>query len=345
MKNSSHFRFSYLVLTAFLVVILATSCSERRVVPAVGSYSDVWLISETGLQSSMVKRFADVLSSPLTYVFETENEFNVFVRNADDFKECTDKKNIVLLVRTDQEGKLRKRVFRTLSSDVLGRVRKDGHLILFKKDLYARDQDIYFLLVNSSVEEDYVLQRLAPMLRDRLRESTKERYRSYLLSAHENKGGAKYLWQRYGFTVRHTSEYHKLQERPDLGAIELHRRDPSRVLGIFWRNEVDGLPVLADSTELFAFRTSIVDSLYGGDYMLPEESQWSRTEIDGRTAIRLKGVWQNDRDMTGGSFITYFVHDSKRRRLLALDLLLYAPGKDKHPYMRELEALAETFRF
>jgi hypothetical protein len=43
--------------------------------------------------------------------------------------------------------------------------------------------------------------------------------------------------------------------------------------------------------------------------------------------------------------VTYFFVDTHRHRLLALDLLLYAPGMGKHPFMRELEALATTFRF
>ncbi|MCP4549032.1 MAG: DUF4837 family protein [bacterium] len=327
-----------------IVLLLGTACLSDKMTSALGSYSDVWLISERGLQSNWVRRFADALSNPLEYVFETENEFNVYIRAADDLNECMNKKNLVLLVRTDQDGKLKNRVMKILGSEIIPRTEQAGHLILYKKNLFANDQDVYFLLVSGSVEEEYVLTRLAPVMCDRMRTSTKERYRNFLLSTRENKGGGKYLWQQYGFTVRHTSEYLKLQERPDLGAIELHRKEPSRVIGLFWQNKCEQVPQLADSTALFDFRAAIVDTLYGGDYMLKEECVYTATEFAGLHAIRLKGVWQNDADMTGGAFITYFMRDKKRKRLIAVDLLVYAPGQEKHPLMRELEALAETFR-
>ena len=102
------------------------------------------------------------------------------------------------------------------------------------------------------------------------------------------------------------------------------------------------MPALSDSVDLVAFRAGVVDTLYGGDRILAGATSFRADKLGGSEAIRMQGIWQNEDDMTGGPFITYFVHDDKRQRLLAVDLLLYAPGLDKHPYMRELEALAST---
>ncbi len=328
-----------------LSALLLLDCSENRMIPAVGPYSDVWFFTEQGIQSEPVREFVEMLTNPIPYAFEDENEFDVFVRNHEQFRGNRDRKNLVLYTRVDQRGGMLSQMQRMLGKDILARVRRERKLVLYRNDLFARDQDVYFLLAADAEAEKEILGRMGATLRQRMRESTRDRYRDYLLRNRENKGGGKYLQRRYGFTLRFPGEYHLLQERPDLGAIELHRGEPSRALGVFWTKEFDGVPSMADSTDLMAFRLQVVDSLYNGDYMLPEDNRFSEAEVAGRPAVRVQGIWQNERDMTGGPFVTYFMHDKARDRLIAIDLLIYAPGQAKHPYMRELEALASTLRF
>lgn len=327
------------------LLLVTFGCSEKKLVPAVGPFSDVYLFTEQGTRGGLLGEFIDTLTHPIQYVFEEENEFDVYLRDQAQFPKNRDRKNILLYVRVDQRGGLLAQVQQLLGKDALERARREGHVVYYKEDVFARDQDVYFLLAGNSEGEQMLLSRMAGALRDRLRESTRARLRDYLLSGRENKGGAKYLMQRYGFALRFPAEYHLLQERPELGAIEIHCEAPSRVLGVFWDNDFGGAPTLADSLRLLAFRGDVADSLYGGDYLLAGSYRFSAVEQSGRPAVRLEGVWQNERDMTGGAFVTYFHWDERRHRLLALDLLLYAPGMAKHPYMRELEALGTTFSF
>lgn len=331
--------------TCLLLALLLGACSEKRMIPAVGPYSDVWLFTELGQHSDPVRSFVADLSNPIQYVFEEENEFDVYVRGWEQFGGNRDRKNIVLFARVDKRGGMLTRIERMLGKDILARARSEGELVLYREDLFARDQDVYFLLAANATAEERLLTRGGKTLGKRMRESTRNRFRDYLLRNRENKGGGKYLQRQFGFSLRFPPEYRLLQERPDLGAIELHRTEPSRVMGVFWTQDFEGPPTEADSAALTAWRTQVVDSLYHGDYILPGENRYSEAELGGRPALRLQGIWQNERDMTGGPFVTYFFEDRPRGRLLALDLVLYAPGKNKHPYMRELEALASTFRF
>ena len=326
-----------------LALLLLGGC-EQRVVPAVGSYSDVYVFTETGRYDPLLREFAQSITHPIRYAFEEENEFNVFLREASLLSGNRDRKNIVLVMRTDRAGSLLSQARDLLGEGILERAREEGHLVLRREDLFARGQDVYFVLMQGRAEEEYVLQRLGPKIRGMLRESTQRRYRDFLLKGRENRGGAQYLWRQYGFTIRYPKEYHLLQERADLQAVELHRTDPSRSLGIFWMGDVRGAPSLADSLSLLAFRARVGERLYG-DTILGGDYRFEESQLGVHPAILMRGIWQNEEDVTGGPFLTYFVYDVSRHRLWAVDLLLYAPGLEKHPYMRELEALGSTFHF
>jgi len=330
-----------LILAALMAL---AGCSEKRLVPAVGPYSDIYVFTETGRYDEALRAFGEQLSHPLHYAFDEENEFNVFLREGKTLKGNQDRKNILVLARVDREGDLRSAVRTILGREIFEKARSEGHLVLYREDLWARGQDVYFVLMDGHEQEEYVLARMAPTLRRRFRQSTLERYRSYLLEARENKGGSKYLWQKYGFSLRYPKEYHLLQERPDLGALELHRKDPSRVISVFWMSGMERRPTMADSLFLMSYRAGMVDTLWG-DTMLAGEGGFQESELAGKPAIRQTGTWQNERDMTGGPFACYYLYDETRKRMLAVDLSLYAPGLEKHPYMRELEALATTFRY
>ncbi len=338
------------ILTALPILMILGllslfGCGEHRSIPAVGPYSDVWFFSEQGLHSDPIRNFVETLSRPIHYAFDEENEFDVYVRDYKQFPGNRDRKNIILYTRIDHRGGMLTQMQRMLGKDILARVRRERQLVLYREDLFARDQDVYFLLAADADAEETILGRMGASIRQRMRDLTRDRYRDYLLHNRENRGGTKYLQRRYGFSLRYPGEYHLLQDRPDLGAVELHRKEPSRVMGVFWTKEFTQSPALSDSTELMAWRHTIVDSLYHGDYVLDSDNVFTESEIAGRSAVRVQGIWQNERDMTGGPFVTYFVRDEARDRLIALDLLIYAPGQAKHPYMRELEALASTLRF
>jgi len=342
MRRTERFFFGVGILV--LAVLSAGGCGEKRLIPAVGPYSDIYLFTESGRYDPALRNFSAQLSHPIQYAFEEENEFNVFLREGGALSGNRDRKNILVLVRTDRDSALRASVRKMLGREIFQRARDEGHLVLYREDLWARGQDVYFVLMDGAEKEDYVLARMAPTLRRRFRESTLLRYRSFLLEGRENKGGGKYLWRKHNFSIRYPKEYRVLQERPDLGAIELHRKDPSRVIGIFWMGGMDRAPTLADSTFLMAYRASVVDTLYG-DTMLAGAGHFESSELGEHAAIRQTGTWQNEEDLTGGPFVSYYLYDEERLRLLVLDLALYAPGLEKHPYMRELEALATTFRY
>jgi len=61
------------------------------------------------------------------------------------------------------------------------------------------------------------------------------------------------------------------------------------------------------------------------------------------TALRLSGWWANERLLGGGPFRLYCFAVPEQERVYLVDGSLFAPGMDKVPLMRNLDAIARTF--
>jgi hypothetical protein len=69
------------------------------------------------------------------------------------------------------------------------------------------------------------------------------------------------------------------------------------------------------------------------------------TEIAGRKAYEVRGIWDVKNDFMAGPFLTYIIDDPANNRLLVLEGFTYAPATNKRDDMFQLEAILKTVRF
>jgi hypothetical protein len=138
--------------------------------------------------------------------------------------------------------------------------------------------------------------------------------------------------------------YRLLSEKSQPPGIELLRDGPARLLGIYWLDWNREL-TLADSTALYDARAKYVWERYDGDVMDSTRVEFKKDRLGEYPAIRMEGYWSNTHALAGGYYKTWFVYEERDRLLWAIDILVFAPGLPKHPHFRELQALAETFRY
>jgi hypothetical protein len=69
--------------------------------------------------------------------------------------------------------------------------------------------------------------------------------------------------------------------------------------------------------------------------------RWELADFRGQEWPKLSGMYRTGD--YGGPFRTIFYMDEGSHRLFGITWLTYFPGQDKHPWMREARAVAETF--
>jgi hypothetical protein len=66
------------------------------------------------------------------------------------------------------------------------------------------------------------------------------------------------------------------------------------------------------------------------------------TEIGGKEALEVRGIWEVHNYPMAGPFLTYIIRDEENNRNLVLEGFTFAPSTNKRDYMFELEAILKT---
>lgn len=67
-----------------------------------------------------------------------------------------------------------------------------------------------------------------------------------------------------------------------------------------------------------------------------------QTQLNGRFAVEIRGLWEVEGDFMGGPFINYTFVDETSNRIITLDGYVYAPNERKRDLIRQLEAIIHT---
>jgi hypothetical protein len=326
-----------------MVLGLLAGCRELAMPPA-GSYSEVLLVTEYGEEDPWFEAAAPLITREYDYVISQESGFELFSTRAADLEDFPTYKNIVICGPLDTSTEVGRRIQGLIGPQKTHEVLQGKAAILKKENLPSPGQVTLILTAADGQELQDVLDARGDEIRDILEASCRERLRRGLLT-NPNEELMTDLQRRFGFYVGIPSGLYKLfsdDGRPP--GVELLRQPPARVLGVYWVDR-EQPPTIYDRDELFDIRSNYVWKRYDHDKMDRDKVDYRYMKLGEYDSVRMAGYWYNDDAVAGGYFETYFVHDPDNELLWAVDLVVYAPGRPKHPLVRELEALAETFRY
>lgn len=335
------------MIPRFLLVLLclaAVSCKGREAYlsPPAGSYSNVVLVTETGTIEGPSETMVRTLQHEIDFYTRTENQFNVKIVPASRLEAELPAKNMVLFGLVNQ-GRIGSYIQRFIGDEAVRSVLA-GRASVFKKMDYPVTGQLTLIVTAASADD---LERAAvsegELIRGIIEEENRERLRDFLLRT-ENVDLGKLLRAKYGFTLRVPMDYTLNQERPDVPGVELINPTPNRMLGVSWRAFDRDEATLADSTALYRVREDYAFRMYDKDVMRRDLAKFRATKLGPYPAVRMDGYWENSVGDYGGAFVTFFIVDRVKSRLWLVDCVVFAPGADKNEPLRELYAVAETFR-
>lgn len=330
--------------------VIITLCSTvglggclESATPPPGSYSEVVVVTGEGRKGYLAGDVERYLTRTLDYYVDADQQFRVRHINASELATAPLDKNVVICGVADPTSIIGQEIADLIGEDAVARAR-EGKANLFAKENYPGPGQ-FTLVVTAGTDSDLrdVLDERGEEMPDLIERSCRKRLRTYLLKDKRSKLSRR-LYQTYGFHIEVPVFYRLLREEMNPAGIEIIRDGPVRLLGIFWI-DWETQPTLKDAKKLYDVRRDYVWQRYNGDEMDSTRTTFSVTKLGENVAIKMEGYWSNSRSVAGGYYETYFIFRESDRLLWAVDVLVFAPGLPKHTLFRELNAVAETFRF
>lgn len=206
------------------------------------------------------------------------------------------------------------------------------------RNIWARNQWVLVLAARHDSLLVHALRSYSDRLRQTLYEIVLEQMAgvTYFQPAQLKK--SEELSRRYRFTLDVPANWLLEMRHDSARFVYIYGHYPDRCIFVYW---VDRLfPLHVDS--LLALRNRLTQTFYDGDVVNENIPVVAETiGFLNRPCLRLRGVWQNPREVIGGPFVSYsFVHQG---RFFMIDGTLFNPGEDKLNNLFQLEAIIRTF--
>lgn len=329
------------IVLAAMILLSLPQCGKRT---SLGSKNKVLVFADSSVWVEIQDTVKEIMEREI-FTPQPENIFYTLYKNPEELGKVTRFPNLLILGTLNSEGEMQNLIDKLLSPQSKARVKQDSAFLFKKKDPWALDQilvvcvakDVPTLKKNLDKEKDaifntfdnYIAKYVFQTLYDQL----------------EQKEIEKSLMERHGWSVRVQHDYYVAVDSVEMGYVWLRRFDPQRWLSVYYEPTDD--PSLLSKEWMLETRQKLANSFYDGDYVYEDSLihvQRKVVDFNGRYAIRLDGVWQNDEHVMGGPFRSYGFYNKSDGRLYLIDMAVYAPGERKYPYIRQVEGIASTFK-
>jgi len=291
------------------------------------------------------------VNGPLRLVFgrairtpQPESMYTLIHVKKSDFERYLRFKYIILAATLESEGFFGKLVNQMVAdSTVRQRIQDDGGFVLTRVNQWARRQCLIILVA----AHRSALEQLIETDREALFTFIDNDFRVFLekdmFFRREQEDVSERLLRTCGWTIRIQKDFYVLREEPAEGFVWFRRLYPERWVFVRWMEDTqEELPSLEWVVEE---RNRIAREYYSGDVVDEDNYLYSRNAtFRDRPAVLTTGLWKNDSLEIGGPFRNYSFLDKMAGRRYMIDMAVYAPGKDKLPYLRRLDVMTHTFR-
>lgn len=337
MKMPIKFRFIF----SALIIAFILSCDNSNSKMGWGADAEIYVLADSTIWHPVESILKETFEKPLV----TPQRETVFTVIHKDFYNFMRYKNLVFLATLEDSGTVSQAVKSILKPELVEKV-KNGHYLFVKKDEWAQDQYIMFLVSNNVTDLIQKISENQNYLFNLFDNYWTEVRAEFFVRGAEEKKMEKHLLNEYGWMLRIQDDFQIEIEDSTENFVMLYKSFPEQWISVHWIETED--PSLITREWCIKKRNEIGARYYRGDQVEEkfEVPIFEEVEFLGKRAGKLSALWQNEKEVCGGSFINYCFYDEYSERIYMLDYALFYPRLDKRkrPYLRKGEILLHTFR-
>jgi len=307
---------------------------EAEGVIAVMADAEEW----EALEIPVRKTFERVIRTP-----QFEHTFNLRYVKPEEFKAYTEYHYLVLLASLESKGHIGDIVNKAISNpEIRAQVERGERFYIQLNNQWAQNQILMMLVAKDNEALQAHLLASGDEVYRAFDDVVNARLKKEMFDKKEQVEIEKRLMRTYNWSIRLQHDYFIAQEVYGQGIIWFRRMFPERWIFVRWIDDADAS--LLNQNWVINERNRIGAEYYGNDKISDRYLFSYRDTFLGRPAQITEGLWENDEKNAGGPFKNYTFYDADTKRVYMLDLAIYAPARDKMPYLKRHEIIAHTFR-
>ncbi len=324
-------------VAAALLVLGCLGAQCDKLVPAIGPSGEVVVVTHLPAQDAAYAALRQAFEREVLVV-RPEPAFRLEALQASQLDRVKHTRNLAVMVDLSRRDALTERL-RALVGEALYTDMVTGHRFdALYADVWANGQSVLVLAAPTADQLERAIRDNADRLFQQFEESVLRQTLPVILAMGEQTDYRSYLGSKYGWSLRIPKGYIVSEDEEEHVVRCLMTQGGVRLMFVHWQ---DGHRRLPSPDECADIRARVA-YLYDQDTMPRELVEHTRGEFLSYRTIKLNGIWQNERDTKGGPFRTVCFMDGDR--FYMIDMLVFAPNSPKLDLMRQVEAIARTFR-
>jgi hypothetical protein len=318
------------------VALLLAGCSKPQIA-AFGSNSEIVIVTlpRCSDQASVLK---SILERDI-HTVQYEKAFQVRVVTSGDVRPEHNRKNVILLDYLEPES--------LLTGTILGLAGKDKQAMIdgtlnrkTLQDRWARGQAVILLTARNHHDLDDLLVSQSEEVFRYVNDAVQTRLNRSLFYAGEQTAATERLAETYGWSLRLPTGYKIDETYASQRLVKIIKDKPARMITVYWEGGDwdDMAATCLERKKMFAWE------FWDQDEVVEDGLTTSRGRFVGHDGIVMTGMWENKKYTIGGVFVTYCFGCEQCDRNFVVDGSVFAPGLEKLPLMRELNAILATFK-
>ncbi len=209
--------------------------------------------------------------------------------------------------------------------------------IYIAKNVYQEGDEIIGIVSSTETELWPFVYEKGNFIKAFLLKRYREILRKKAYFAGHNKKFSKEFGEKYGFTFDFPEGWAYVVQ--DSNFVSVAKHYPDRFMFFYHENA----PRMFDRDEIVSLRNKLTAKYYDGDYVYKEHLVSKDTTFMGVPAIKIFGIWQNDREYIGGPFET--IAFNLNNNFYMFDMGVFAPDRnEKLQFLIRMEIIISSFK-
>lgn len=319
--------------------------------PAKGFEDEIMVVADSVEYEELLGSLQSVFEKEI-YTPQPEKLFTLKRISVAQIEKNERTKNIIIAAPLNSGSRTSDYIKAIVDSSVEVKLIADTNFIVYKNDLWAKNQIVAVIAANTMEElNTKILDNADDLLYTFQKKSDERLFNNLYNPTYEQKKIEGEFLRDYGWVIYVQADFVLALNKPEDNFIWLRRSpgsDMERWIFVHWIDNVTPDYLVEDSIKVIRNRLTkkFYETSDDKSYVVVAEDYFVVKEVNfnGRYALFTQGLWELNIKGMGGPFVNYFFYDEDTQRIYMIDGSVYAPKYYKRNLIQQMDVTLQSFR-